>query len=124
MEKIIIGILIAAAVAAIILILITAKRNRDLKDSGVETDAVVTRIWENTSTDPDTLVTTTDYVYFVTYRTDDGDTVEARLASGKSVETYKDQEFWYGDLHEGSVVRIKYLPSKPKYVIRIMDGVE
>ena len=47
--------------------------------------------------------------------------MESRLASGKSVETYKDQEYWYGDLHEGSVVRIKYLPDKPDYVIRIKD---
>jgi hypothetical protein len=121
MDKIIIFVIVAVVVVVICLMLITAKRNRDLKEAGLDAEAVVTRIWENTSTDPDTLATSTDYAYFVTYRTENGETVEARLASGKSVETYKDQEYWYGDLHEGSVVRIKYLPDKPDYVIRIKD---
>ena len=122
MDKIIYFVIAAIVLAVIVMMLITAKRNRDLKREGVETDAVVTRIWENTTTDPDTMKTTTDYVYYVTYRTDEGETVEAKLASGKSVETYKDRKFWYGDLREGSPVRIIYLPSKPKYVLRVKDG--
>lgn len=56
---------------------------------------------------------------YVTYRTLAGQTVEAQLASGKSLDIRIGKKVWDQDLHEGSTVRIKYLPDKPNYVIRI-----
>ena len=44
MDKIIYFVIAAIVLAVIVMVLITAKRNRDLKREGVETDAVVTRI--------------------------------------------------------------------------------
>ena len=95
----------------------TRKRNNEIKRSGIETDAVVTRVREDVSTDEDG--TTYTYIFYVTYQTQEGQTVEARLASGKSVDIRIGKNVWDRDLHEGSAVRIKYLPDKPDYVIRI-----
>ena len=56
----------------------------------------------------------------MTYRTLTGQTVEAQLASGKSLDIMIGKKVWDQDLHEGSTVRIKYLSDKPNYdVIRI-----
>ena len=79
------------AVIAVIVVVIavgviwTAKRNSEIKRSGIETNAVVTRIRENTSTDEDGYVSYS-YTFYVTYRTQAGQTVEAQLASGKSFD--------------------------------------
>ena len=101
-----------------VLVIMTAKRNNEIKRDGLETDAVVTRVRENPSTDEDGHITSYTYTFYVTYRTQAGQTVEAQLASGKSFDVRIGKKVWDRDLHEGSHVRIKYLPDKPNYVIR------
>ena len=116
---------IAIAVFTVILILVvigvvfTARRNKAIMRSGIETGAVVTRVQENESTDERGFTTGVTYTYYVTYQTSDGRTVEAKLASGKSFDAKAGKNVWDRDLHEGSGVHIKYLPDKPDYVIRI-----
>ena len=116
-----IGLYVGGAVIAVIIIVgivFTAKRNKEIEQNGIEADAVVSRVKEVENTDADSAATSTTYTFFVTYRTMDGQTVEAKLASGKSFDNHIGKS-WYSDLHEGSNVRIKYIPEKPKYVIRI-----
>lgn len=105
-------------IAIVVGVVFTAKRNHAINQNGMEADAVVTRIKKSETTDTDTLNTTIHYTYYVTYQTQGGQTVEAKLASGKSFEN-RIGKSWDSDLHEGSNVRIKYLPEKPKYVIRM-----
>ena len=111
------------AIAAIIAagVIMTTKRNNEIKQNGIETDATVSRVSVSESVDTDGCVSTT-YTYYVTYRTMDGQTVEAKLGSGKSVDTNILGKSWDNDLGEGVSVRIQYLPEKPKYVIRIPSG--
>ena len=109
-------------VAALLIVMVaaaiyTAKRNNEIKTAGIETDAVVSRIKEDVSTDTDNGGTTVSYTYYVTYRTMAGETVEAQLASGKSFDLKIGRHSWDADLYQGSKVRIKYLPDKPDYVI-------
>lgn len=111
-----VAVIVIAIAAGVIY---TAKRNSEIKRSGIETDAVVTRVREDVSTDSEGLGETVTYIYYVTYRTTDGQTVEAQLTSGKSLDVRVGGKVWDRDLHEGSSVRIKYLPEKPKYVIRV-----
>ena len=118
------GIYIALGVLVVIIlagVVFTAKRNNEIKQNGIVTEAVVSRIKENESTDSDGF-TTTSYIYYVTYRTMDGQTVEAKLASGKSIDNRITGKAWDSDLRVGTSVHIKYLPDKPKYVIRISDN--
>lgn len=112
------AVIAVVVIALAVGVIFTAKRNSKIKSSGIETDAVVTRVKENESTDEDGIVTNVTYTYYVTYRTSDGQTVEAQLASGKSFDIRVGSKVWDQDLHEGSSVRIKYLPEKPNYVIR------
>lgn len=115
------GMYIGGAIIVLIIIasiIFTAKRNNKINQNGVEADAVVTRVKESESTDEDGIGTGVYYTYYVTYRTMDGKEVEAKLASGKSFDN-RIGKSWDSDLHEGSNVRIKYLPEKPKYVIRV-----
>lgn len=98
-------------------VIFTAKRNGEINQKGIETSAVVTRVKEVESTDSDGTISVS-YVYYVTYQMQDGQSVEAKLASGKSFDV-RIGRAWDDDLHEGVRVRIKYLPEKPKYVIRI-----
>lgn len=81
----------------------------------------MSRVSVSENVDSDGCVTTT-YTYYVTYCTMDGQTVEAKLGSGKSVDTNILSKSWDNDLGEGVKVRIKYLPEKPKYVIRIPNS--
>ena len=99
-------------------IIYTKKRNDEIKQNGIETNAVVSRINESESVDEDGF-TTVSYTYYVTYQTQDGQTVEAKLGSGKSIDNNIKRKTWDSDLHQGVTVRIKYLPEKPNYVIRI-----
>ena len=109
---------VLVAIVMAVGIVMTAKRNNAIKRSGIETDAVVTRIQESESIDAEGDVTITR-TFYVTYRTLDGRTVESRLASGKSVDVRIGKKVWDRDLHEGSAVHIRYLPEKPEYVIRV-----
>lgn len=111
----------AIVIVALIGVILTTKRNNEIKQNGIEADAVVSRIKENESVDEDGFITTS-YTYYVTYRTTDGQTVEAKLGSGKSIDNHIVGKPWDSDLKEGVNIRIKYLPEKPKYVIRISDN--
>lgn len=102
-----------------IAILWNRKVNKEINQNGVEADAVVTRVQELTSCDSDGTVSVS-HIYFVTFRALDGQEVEARLGSGKSVDVYIGGG-WDKDLREGVSVRIKYLPEKPKYAILVTD---
>ena len=95
------------AVAVIVLAsgaVVTTVRNRAIQKNGVEADAVVSRVKNEETQDADGHVTIT-YTYFVEYRTQTGEIVEARLGSEPP------------HLYAGSTLRIKYLPGKPGYVI-------
>ena len=59
------------------------------------------------------------HTYYVTYRAMNGQTVEAQLGSGKSVDFRIGKKTWDHDLQEGTPVRIKYLPEKTNYAIRV-----
>ncbi len=111
--------ILAAVIVAVIAVAVifTAKRNKEIEQKGIEADAVVTRVDVNESVDTDGFVTTSK-TFYVTYQTRDGQGVEARLGSGKSVDV-RISRAWDDDLYEGCRVHIKYLPEKPGYVIRI-----
>ena len=116
--------MVYVGIAAIVIVIVfeiiyTAKRNNELKTGGIEADAVVTRVQETVNTDTDGSFSSVSNSYYVTYRTLTGETVEAKLGSGKSIDTNIGKSTWDQDLHEGSRVRIKYLPEKTNYVIRI-----
>ena len=83
-----------AVIVIVISVVFTAKRNHAIKQGGIETDAVVTRIRENESTDEDGFSTALSYTYNVTYRTLAGQTVEAQLASGKSLDIRIGKKVW------------------------------
>lgn len=91
------------AVVLIIGIVYNIQRSRKINQNGIETDAVISRIKEKEEVDADQNVTTS-YEYFVTYKNETGETVEAQLGNPPRLAT------------EGSQLRIKYLPEKPKYV--------
>lgn len=102
---------------AFVVIIIRNKKNGEINQNGIETDAVVSRIRENVTTDEHG--TSVTYTFYVTYRTMNGQTVEARLGSGKSVDFKIGKKAWDYDLEEGTKVRIKYLPEKTNYAIRV-----
>ncbi len=110
------GVIVAVIVCVIIY---TAKRNNEIMRDGVETDAVISRVKEVENTDSDGF-TTFSYVYYATYRTTDGQTVEAKLGSGRSLDNRIIGKAWDSDLEQGKQIRIKYLPQKPNYAIRIL----
>ena len=103
----IIYVLIAVALLAVLVgVVITIKRNNAIRQGGIETDAVVSRIKEN-ETQNDDGSRQMHYTYYVQYQTEDGQTVEAKL--GKAPLR----------IAVGDRLRIKYLPEKPKYVITV-----
>ena len=81
-------------------------RTNAIKKNGIEANAVVSRIKEQESTDSDGFTDTT-YIYFVKFRTQDGQDIEARLSNPS------------GTIKIGDELRIKYLPNKPKMVIAV-----
>ena len=112
-----VGIAIAVVVIAVGIV-ITARRNSEIRKRGLEASATVTRIEEEDHTDADGSLSATTYAYYVTYRTQDGRTVEARLGSGKSVDNQIGAG-WAGDLRVGSTLNVLYMPDKPGYVIPV-----
>ena len=88
------GIIMWAVLLAVIAagMLISRRIKNEIKDNGIETDAVVSRIVDDgTPTDIDINV-------YVRYRTANGEEAEAILSNPRS------------DLEEGQRVRIKYHP--------------
>ena len=114
MLYIMIAVIVVVMAAAVIL---TTKRNKEINQNGLETDAVVTRVKVNESVDEDGSVSVSK-TFYVTYQMQDGQSVEAKLGSGKSIDN-RIGRAWDDDLYEGCRVHIKYLPEKPGYVIRL-----
>jgi len=103
-------------VAVVIGIIRTSRQNKKIRQGGLEAEAVITRIEEEDTTDADGSPSATFYTYYVTYRTMDGRTVEAKLGSGKSVDNQIGGG-WARGLQAGSRVVVSYLPDEPDYVI-------
>lgn len=82
------------------------KRSKAINEKGIEVDAVLSRIKEVEGQDSDGN-RTTDYEYFVKYKNESGETVEAKLGNPPRFIT------------EGTQLRVKYLPEKPKYVLMV-----
>ena len=71
------GVVVVGIVGGIIF---TIMRTNAIKKNGIEANAVVSRIKEQESTDSDGFTDTT-YIYFVKFRTQDGQDIEARLSN-------------------------------------------
>ena len=102
---------IIIAVIAIVVIagfVFNYKRSKAINEKGIEADAVVSRIKEVESEDTDGN-RSVDYEYFVRYQNEAGETVEAKLGNPPRF------------LMEGTHLRVKYLPEKPKYVLKVKD---
>ena len=100
---IIIGVVVIVIVGGIIF---TIVRTNAIKKNGIEANAVVSRIKEQENTDSEGFTDTT-YIYYVTFTTQDGQSVEAKLGNPPS------------KIKVGDELRIKYLPNKPKMVIAV-----
>ncbi|MBR0278108.1 MAG: hypothetical protein IJQ50_06590 [Clostridia bacterium] len=100
---VIIGVVVVAIVGGIIF---TVMRTNAIKKNGIEANAVVSRIKEQENTDSEGITDTT-YIYYVTFTTQDGQSVEAKLSNPPS------------KIKVGDSLTIKYLPNKPKLVIAI-----
>lgn len=88
------GIIIWVVFLAIIAVgvLVSRRMKKDIKENGIEADAVVSRISEDMSQD------LSDFIVYVKYHTEDGEEVEGVLSNPRA------------DLEEGQQVRIKYHP--------------
>ena len=88
------GIIIWGVFLTVLIVgmLVTRKMKKDINENGIETDAVVSRIVEDS--EPDSL----DYMVYVRYCTQDGEETEGVLSNPRR------------DLEEGQQVRIKYHP--------------
>ena len=100
---------IAIAIFAIAVIagaVYVIKRNQKINQNGIEVDAVVSRVKE-IEKDNDDGSHETEYEYFVRYQNQSGESVEAKLGNPPRF------------LAEGTQLRVKYLPEKPKFVLRV-----
>lgn len=97
-------------IAIIALVVIVAMFNiikvLTIRKKGVETEGVISRITEQSTVGGDGSIDVT-YTYYVIYRTQDGQEVEADLNHAP------------GRTRVGDVVRIKYLPEKPKHAVLV-----
>ena len=79
-----------------------------IRKKGVEAEGVISRIIEQSNVDGDGSLDVT-YTYYVKFRTQDGQEVEADLNHAPS------------RIRVGDSVRIKYLPEKPKHAVLIIN---
>lgn len=99
------AIIAVIVIAVVIGLVFNYKRSKAINERGIEADAVVSRIKEiETENDGQR---ETRYEYFVKYRNEAGETVEAKLGNPPRF------------LVEGTELRVKYLPEKPKYVLTV-----
>jgi len=103
--------LLKIAIAVIVVVIIIGfiynyKRSKAINERGIEVDAVVSRIKEIEGEDSDGK-RTTEYEYFVKYENESGETIEAKLGNPPRF------------IMEGTQLRVKYLPEKPKYVLMV-----
>ena len=100
-------ILFGAVVALIIgYVIYTVIRNSKIRKNGVEVDAVVSRIEEEQTVSSEDGVDYT-YTHYVTYRSPQGEAVEAKLDHAP------------GRTRVGDTVKIKYLPEKPHFAVLV-----
>ena len=104
MWKTILFIAVAALIAGVAIY--NFIRSKKIRRNGVEADAVVSRIEESSSPGNEGGVDFT-YTYYVTYKTQDGCTVDAQLNHAP------------GYTRVGESVRIKYLPEKPHHAVLV-----
>lgn len=83
-------------------------RRQKIKKNGITATAVVTRIEEKESFDSDSGTTVT-YEYYVTYYSESGENVEARLENPPRRTNVGDR------------LTIKYLPEKPYLVVAVKE---
>ena len=98
-------IFIAFTAFVAVTLVITIIRNNNIRKNGIEAEAVISRIEEYETVSSDGF-SDANYRYFVTYRTMDGKTVEARLVKIMT-KRYR----------EGETLSIMYMPDKPDYVV-------
>lgn len=99
------AIIAVIVIAVVIGLVFNYKRSKAINERGIEADAVVSRIKEiETENDGQR---ETRYEYFVKYRNEAGETVEAKLGNPPRF------------LMEGTELRVKFLPEKPKYVLTV-----
>jgi len=103
MLYVVIGVIVLVVIIGFIY---NYKRSKAINEKGIEADAVLSRIKEVEGQDSDGN-RTTDYEYFVKYKNESGETVEAKLGNPPRFIT------------EGTQLRVKYLPEKPKYVLMV-----
>lgn len=101
-DYLVIGIIAAVVIVAAfnIIKVLTIRRK------GIETEGVIFRIEEQSTVDGDGSLDVT-YTYYVVFRTQDGQEVEADLNNAP------------GHIRVGDQVRIKYLPEKPKHAVLV-----
>jgi len=97
------GVIGVIVVAVIVWVIFNYQRTKKIQENGIEADAVVSRIKEIEGEDADGH-REVSYEYYVTYRSQDGQTVEARLGNPPRFAMV------------GTELKVKYLPEKPKYV--------
>lgn len=83
-------------------------RNRKINANGIEVSATVSRIKAVQSRDSEGFPTE-ETVYYVTYMGEDGRSAEAVLGNPPR------------DLTEGTRLRVRYLPEKPKFVLAVKE---
>ena len=103
MLYVVIGVIVLVVIIGFIY---NYKRRKAINEKGIEVDAVLSRIKEVEGQDSDGN-RTTDYESFVKYKNESGETVEAKLGNPPRFIT------------EGTQLRVKYLPEKPKYVLMV-----
>ena len=100
------AIIAVIVIAVVIGLVFNYKRSKAINERGIEADAVVSRIKEveTVNADGDRYV---NYEYFVKFRNEAGETVEARLGNPSP------------NITEGTRLRVKYLPKKPKHALEV-----
>lgn len=99
---IVIGIIAAVVIVAAFNII----KVLTIRKKGIETEGVISRIEEQSTVDGDGSLDVT-YTYYVVFRTQDGQEMEADLNHAP------------GRTRVGDQVKIKYLPEKPKHAVLI-----
>ena len=101
-DYLVIGIIAAVVIVAAFNII----KVLTIRKKGVETEGVISRIEEQSTVDGDGSLDVT-HTYYVVFRTQDGQEMEADLNHAP------------GHTRVGDQVRIKYLPEKPKHAVLI-----
>ena len=98
-------------IGVIIWLIVGTISDNEIKKNGIITEAVVSRIKEDSYVDREKGSKTFgktfySFTYYVQYQNEKGETIEAKLRNG-------------GDLNMGDKLKIKYLPKKPKQILRV-----